>query len=137
MSDSYTIHLLNRHIDGTIFEEECQTLKALLEPCILNLTADELQRKIYSKLVLHCCCTPFKPAPRCAPIRACNTPFKTLFLLPKDKKTYEIKLELCKPEQPQTNNMHFTLTNFNGYKSDANKGFTQPRFEKVGIVAPM
>ena len=57
MSDSYTIHLLNRHIDGTIFEEECQTLKALLEPCILNLTADELQRKIYSKLVLHCCCT--------------------------------------------------------------------------------
>ena len=120
MSDSYTNQLLQRHLD-----REKPTLKALLEPYIRNDTADDIQRDIYSRLVLHC--LQRLPTPR--PTRACNKPFKTLFALPKANK-YDIKLEHSTPEQPQTNNMHFTLTNFNGYKSDANKGFTQPRFEK-------
>ena len=42
MSDSYTNHLLKRYLSGDILAQEKITLKALLEPCILENTADVL-----------------------------------------------------------------------------------------------
>ena len=108
MSDSYTIHLLNRYLSGAILAEEKVTLKALLEPSILQNTADEQQRDIFSQLVRHYLQQMPVP-PRRAPTRACNKPFPTLFVVPNGK-TYDIQRDDSKPEQPQTNNMHFTLT---------------------------
>ena len=123
MSDFYTNHLLKRYLSGDILAQEKITLKALLEPCILNNTADKQQRIVFSQLVRP------SPAPsRRAPVRECNKPFDTWFVVPIGK-TYNILSNDSKPNQPKTDNMHFTLTNFNGYKSDANKGFTKPRFE--------
>ena len=133
MSDFYTNHLLKRYLSGDILAQEKITLKALLEPCILKNTADEQQRIVFSQLVrpspAPSSCLQPSPAPsRRAPVRACNQPFLTLFVVPIGK-TYNILSNDPKPNQPKTDNMHFTLTNFNGYKSDANKGFTKPRFE--------
>ena len=133
MSDFYTNHLLKRYLSGDILAQEKITLKALLEPCILKNTADEQQRIVFSQLVrpspAPSSCLQPSPAPsRRAPVRACNQPFLTLFVVPIGK-TYNILSNDSKPNQPKTDNMHFTLTNFNGYKSDANKGFTKPRFE--------
>ena len=133
MSAFYTNHLLKRYLSGDILAQEKITLKALLEPCILKNTADEQQRIVFSQLVrpspAPSSCLQPSPAPsRRAPVRACNQPFDTLFVVPIGK-TYNILSNDSKPNQPKTDNMHFTLTNFNGYKSDANKGFTKPRFE--------
>ena len=100
MSDFYTNHLLKRYLSGAILAQEKITLKALLEPCILNNTADKQQRIVFSQLVRHC----LQPSPapsRRAPVRACNQPFDTLFVVPIGK-TYNILSNDSKPNQPKT-----------------------------------
>ena len=70
MSDTYANHLLQRHLDGKIFEEEIPTLKALLQPCIENDTANPTQRRVFSQLVLHC--LQLLPTHKRIPKRTCN-----------------------------------------------------------------
>ena len=106
MSDFYTNHLLKRYLSGDILAQEKITLKALLEPCILKNTADEQQRIVFSQLVRpspapSSCLQPSPVPSRRAPVRACNQPFLTLFVVPIGK-TYNILSNDSKPNQPKT-----------------------------------
>ena len=53
MSDYYTNQLLERYQTGRILASEKNTLYAMLKPCIEKDTASELERDIFSKLVIY------------------------------------------------------------------------------------
>ena len=127
MSDYYTKQLLERYHTGRILASEKETLYAMLKPCIEKDTASELERDIFSKLVIYLlqlpALKPFQPSNlnvetrRKQPLRDCNKPYPLYYLLKDEKNSYNLVTSVHnESKQPETINMQFTLTNFNDFK---------------------
>ena len=155
MSDylsTYKAELIERHIKNQISNAEKDTLYALLLQ-LNRSTLTVIERDVFAKLTLWRLLN--APAPpknvnvkvhasvplegirtleaseqaqksvKNKPIVGICNKHKTYYIH-KEANAYTIKQYIqIIPNQPETNNMQFTLTNFNG-----NKGFTFPTFDK-------
>ena len=112
MSDYYTKQLLERYHTGRILASEKETLYAMLKPCIEKDTASELERDIFSKLVLYLqqlsALKPFQPSNvnvetrRKQPLRDCNKPYPAHYLLKDEKNAYDLVTSVPnEPKQPE------------------------------------